>query len=144
DADAGAYSVRLAAGQVTDVLENVAAPGVLTTFNVGTATPPPGEGPGATFAAGSAVTSGATTYTFTVTYADPDNVIRASIDADDLSITGPGGPLTVTDVSVQPDADGPSLVATYTVAAPGGAWDSADDGTYTVSLLDRQVFDAGD
>lgn len=143
DADAGAYSVRLASGQVTDALENVAPPGVLTTFNVGSVTPPPGEGPAATFASG-AVTDGAATHTFTVTYADPDNVVRASIDTSDVTVTGPGGALAVTDVSVQPDADGASLVATYTVAAPGGTWDVADNGTYTVSLAASQVFDAGD
>jgi hypothetical protein len=90
------------------------------------------------------VSAGAATHAFTVTYADPDNVIRATIDPADLTVSGPGGPLTITDVSVQPDADGTSLVATYTVAAPGGTWDATDDGTYTVSLLDSQVFDAGD
>jgi hypothetical protein len=30
---------------------------------------------------------------------------------------------------------------TYTVAAPGGAWDTADNGTYTVSLAGQQVRD---
>jgi hypothetical protein len=140
-ADVGTYSVRLAAGQVADVLENVAPPGVLATFNVGNPTPPVGEGPAATFAAGP-VTGGAATHSFNVTYADANNVARASIGAGNVSVSGPAGTLAVTGITVSSDADGPSLVATYTVAAPGGAWDAADNGTYTVALLAEQVKDA--
>ncbi len=142
-ADNGTYTVRLAAGQVTDVLENVAPPGVLGTFDVagdGVTPPPPNGGPSATLAAQN-VTGAATGHTCVVTSADPDNVQRASIEADDVTVTGAGGPLTVTGVTVTPNANGTSLVATYTVQGPGGGWDQADNGTYTVALKADEVRD---
>jgi hypothetical protein len=139
-ADTGTYTVRLAAGQVADVLENVAPPGVLATFDVGDVAPPPGEGPATVFAA-DAVAGGTTSHVFTVTFTDQDGVSRASIGSANVTISGPGGTLAVTGVTVSPDANGQSLVATYTVAAPGGFWDASDNGTYTVTLGADQVRD---
>ena len=36
-------------------------------------------------------------------------------------------------------ADGPTRIATYTFLVPGGGWDVADNGTYTVNILATQV-----
>lgn len=143
DADAGAYTVRLNAGQVSDTFENLAPPGELGTFDV-TGSGPAVTAPTAAFTAPAPLTAAAPTHTFTVTYTDPDAVSRASIDQADVSVTGPGGATaTVTAVSVNPNADGQTLTATYTVTGPGNAWDTGDNGTYTVSLLGDQVRDTG-
>ena len=36
---------------------------------------------------------------------------------------------------------GKTVIATYSVPAPGGAWDAADNGTYTVALAAAAVQD---
>ncbi|WP_218159339.1 hypothetical protein, partial [Alloyangia pacifica] len=68
-------------------------------------------------------------------------VDASSIGVEDISVTGPGGALTVTGVSLDVGSDGTPRSATYTVAAPGGSWDTADNGAYTVALLGGQVVD---
>ncbi|WP_203595634.1 hypothetical protein, partial [Salipiger sp. PrR003] len=65
----------------------------------------------------------------------------SSIDVSDITVTGPGGALSVTGVSVNVGTDGSPRSATYTVAAPGGTWDTADNGAYTVALQAGQVVD---
>ncbi len=77
----------------------------------------------------------------TVTFADNAGIDFASIDAGDITVTGPGGALTVSAVSVDTGSDGSPRTATYTVAAPGGTWDTADEGSYTVALLAGEVLD---
>src|SRR5688500_6381911 len=71
----------------------------------------------------------ADTHTITVTYTDPDGVDVSSIDATDLTIVGPQTPnVTLGGTS----GTGTSVTATYTLAGPGGGWDSADNGSYDV------------
>jgi uncharacterized delta-60 repeat protein len=45
-------------------------------------------------------------------------------------------------VSTSPTSDAQSIQATYTVRAPGGAWTSADDGSYTFSTIGGAVTDS--
>jgi hypothetical protein len=85
--------------------------------------------------------SGAPTQAVVVTYVDDDALNAASIDAGDVLVTGPAGPLAVTGVTVA--GAGNVFTATYTVAAPGNVWDAADAGAYTVAVLAGQVSDAG-
>jgi hypothetical protein len=85
--------------------------------------------------------AGGVATTITVTYTDDGSLNVASFDPSDIVVTGPGGALTVTGVSVNTGTDGSPRTVTYTVAAPGGTWDSADNGAYTVSLVGGQVFD---
>ncbi|NDV48556.1 carbohydrate-binding protein, partial [Salipiger sp. PrR003] len=91
-------------------------------------------------AAGIGVGGGSST-TVTVTYADNVAIDASSIDVSDITVTGPGGALSVTGVSVNVGTDGSPRSATYTVAAPGGTWDTADNGAYTVALQAGQVVD---
>ncbi len=87
--------------------------------------------------------AGAKLYTFTVTYADPSKVKRASLGAGDLVVTGPGGfKATAKFVSAVPGANAASIKATYTIVPPGGTWNAADNGTYTVKLQAKQIADA--
>ncbi len=85
--------------------------------------------------------AGTTTTNVTVVYADNVAVDLSSIDISDISVTGPGGTLSVTGVSVNSGTDGSPLTATYTVAAPGGTWDAADDGSYNVALIGGSLVD---
>jgi hypothetical protein len=86
--------------------------------------------------------SDASRYEFTVTFADNGKIDVSTLDGNDVRVTGPGGfdaPATL--VSVDVASDGSPRTATYRITPPGGAWDPADDGTYTVSLQPGQVLD---
>jgi uncharacterized protein YkwD len=92
----------------------------------------------------SPVTSGDApgTYTFTVTYSDDAAVNAATLGAGDVRVTGPNGFEQVARfMSVDSRANGLSRTATYRISAPGGFFDAADNGTYTVWLRPGQVLD---
>jgi len=89
---------------------------------------------------------GDTSYSFSVVYMDDGtvtNVDVSTIDSNDVTVTGPGGPLTVTNAVPAPLADGTPITTTYTVTPPGGTWDAADNGIYTIGLAGMQVGDTG-
>jgi uncharacterized delta-60 repeat protein len=144
-ADNGSYQVRLAAGAAADAAGNASAE-LTNTFEVavGTGEPPPDPVPGDTTGPVATVVplqpiveAGGATQQVRVTYVDDSAVSLASIDLADIVVAGgPAGspPLTVTDVSVSPPAGGKSVTATYTLTAPGGSWDTADNGTYAVTV----------
>lgn len=68
-------------------------------------------------------------FTFTVSYADGGaGIDAATIGAGNVSVTGPGGALSVLGAS----ASGNTV--TYTVAAPGASWDPLDAGSYTIGI----------
>ena len=85
--------------------------------------------------------AGTTSTEVTVTFSDNAAIDVASIDVTDLTITGPGGPLTVSAVMVDTATDGTPRTATYTIEAPGGTWDETDAGSYTVALAADAVLD---
>ncbi len=140
-ADNGTYNIAVAANQVGDdgTPQLFVAAGAAGSFNVNaTNTTPVADG---VFAADVPFDGfGATSYSFTISYSDVGGIDASSIGPADVTVTGPGGPLTVTGGSTS-DPNGPSVTATYTVTPPGGAWDSADDGTYTIGIVGSQVFD---
>jgi hypothetical protein len=85
---------------------------------------------------------GATSYTFTVTYADDVGIDISSLDNNDIRVTGPDGyDELATLVSVSSSTDGSPRVATYSITPPGGVWDSGDSGTYTIAIEADQVTD---
>lgn len=87
-------------------------------------------------------TSGSTTQTFTVQYADAVQLNSASFGAGDLLVTGPEGfSQAATLVSFTPAGNGTSRTATYQISAPGGTWDANDNGNYQITLQGEQVFD---
>jgi hypothetical protein len=98
----------------------------------------------ARFSGKRAVSKGAA-YTFRVTYrADAGNRVDvASLGNGDAVVSGPGGfagwPQVV---KVRANKTGTIVRATYRVSAPGGAFDAADNGTYTVSLPQGAVASA--
>jgi hypothetical protein len=87
-------------------------------------------------------TSGGSVQPFTIVVSDNLAIDIASLDGSDIRVTGPGGfnqPATL--VSVTPATTGTPRTATYQISAPGGAWDNADNGIYTVALQANQVGD---
>lgn len=98
--------------------------------------------PTASLSAANITTSGGTSHTFTVSYTDNLAVKVSTIDSQDVLVNGPNGlkPL-VTWLGVNTNSDGTPRTATYQITAPGGSWDPADNGTYTVSVQGNQVSD---
>ncbi|MBD1909288.1 right-handed parallel beta-helix repeat-containing protein [Leptolyngbya sp. FACHB-8] len=83
--------------------------------------------------------------TFTVAYSDNAGIDASTIDNADVRVTGPNGfSQTATLVSVNSTTDGTPRTATYQVNAPGGSWDSADNGTYSVAMQTGAVNDTSD
>ena len=87
-------------------------------------------------------TLGGTTYDFLVRYADEDALSAGTFDNADITVTGPNG-FSENATFVQVQTPGITQVdVRYRITAPGGTLDSADDGTYTVSVNAGQVGDA--
>ena len=108
---------------------------------------PPGIPFGVATAA-NVTTTGATSYTFTVTYYDATGLNNgldvASIIGNNAAIhvVGPGGfDAPATFVSIDNPTNGWPRTATYTITPPGGAWDPFDRGTYSVNVVANQVAD---
>jgi hypothetical protein len=86
--------------------------------------------------------AGATTYEFTVTYSDANGVHASTLGDGDVLVSGPSGfSQPATFVSATPAGDGSPRTARYRITPPGGAWDAADSGTYTVTPQPGQVKD---
>ncbi|MEA2710136.1 MAG: lysozyme [Phycisphaerales bacterium] len=98
--------------------------------------------PSATYGA-QTPTSGTTFLDFTVTYTDATSGVDfTSLDSSDVYVTGPNGySQAATLISLDANANGSPRIATYRIAAPGGTWDMADNGTYTVNQNASQVRD---
>ncbi len=89
---------------------------------------------------GPVVSAGATPNTVEVIYTDDVGINASSIDTGDIEILNPAlVPLAITGVVFTPSGTGGKAVYTFTV--PGGAWDIADNGKYSVNLLANQVSD---
>jgi len=106
------------------------------------------QAPTATLQA-SAVTTGNTSYTFTITYADNVAMAVATLSGAVVQVLPPssGAPIFATFEGMAAVGatdgigDAKSLVATYQITPPGGAWTIADNGVYTVTLGGGAVTD---
>lgn len=130
-------AIRWQAGTLNDLAGNAVAANVdNTAYHFTTITPPTTNGLVA--ADLDQVAAGAGSYSFSIRFSDSDGSINASsIDINDVTVTGPGGALVVTGALW----DATTGTATYTITAPGGTWDEADNGTYTIALAAGQVTD---
>ena len=98
--------------------------------------------PTAVATATNVTTAGGTLYSFTVRYTDDGEIDFGSLDNNDVRVTGTNGfDVAATLVSVDVNRTGSQAIATYSIVPPGGSWDSADNGTYTVVMQANQVFD---
>jgi hypothetical protein len=108
----------------------------------GAAVPGDTTAPTATISAPDVTAAGGASQNVTVVYSDDASVNVATIGADDITVAGPGGgPVTVTGVQVTPPTNGTPITAVYALAAPGGTFDAADNGAYTVTLPAGAVAD---
>jgi predicted outer membrane repeat protein len=91
------------------------------------------------------VTSGAaTTYEFELTFTDNN-----AIDVNSLktvgAVTVSGGkfasPVDATFVSVDNPTNGTPRTAKFSITPPGGSWDVADNGIYTINITANKIFD---
>ena len=114
---------------------------ITKTFNV-TAAVADTQPPVATIAAPDLTSAGGHSETITVNYTDNVEVKTSSIGVGNLSVSGPGGPLTVTGATFT--GGGKNVTALYTVAAPGNAWDASANGTYQIALNANQILDTSD
>jgi PA14 domain/FG-GAP-like repeat len=134
-ADTGAYTITLQPNQISDLDGNFIATTLLKTLAVDL-TPP------TAILTAPIVLGGQLNSTFTVVYSDTTAVKRSTIDGQDILVTGPNNlSQFATLISVSSTQDGSPLTATYSLAAPGGVWDSADTGTYTITLQPNQIID---
>ncbi|MDZ8055514.1 MAG: malectin domain-containing carbohydrate-binding protein [Aulosira sp. ZfuVER01] len=98
--------------------------------------------PTASLSAANITTSGGTSQNLTVSYADNVGINVSTLDSQDIVVTGPNGiQPSVTFLSVNTNSNGTPRTATYQITAPGGSWDAADNGTYTVAVQANQVSD---
>jgi uncharacterized delta-60 repeat protein len=134
----GTYTIDYLGGQVRDTAGNPAA-ATSAQFTVNIALPDTTP-PTAAITAPSINSPGGTTEVVTVTYADNVAVDASTVNVGNITVVGPGGPLTVSAVQVS-GGSGPTVTATYTVAAPGGSWQAADNGVYTVTVVAGSVQD---
>ncbi|MBY0514122.1 MAG: right-handed parallel beta-helix repeat-containing protein, partial [Gemmataceae bacterium] len=112
--------------------------------DIGAAERQPAGLPFAQATAANVTVPGPSPNTFTVTYTAAGGALInvGSLGTGDVNLTGPGGyNVTPTFVSAFPNVSSPAVTATYSFVPPGGAWDAADNGTYTVAMNANQVFD---
>ena len=152
-ADNQAYTTLLGDEAVRDLAGNPATggPDVFTVTIEGVGEPAPGEDTVAPVAAitrepEDVTTGGGGGTLVEVTFTDAVGITTTELQPGKLIVTkrgGDGTPLEIDDVGTEPpDATGTSVVALFSVAAPGTSWDAADNGTYDVRLVGGAAADA--
>lgn len=77
-----------------------------------------------------------------VTYNDATAVRLSSLDSTDLLVTGPNGYSNLVEfIGADLPMDGSPMTGSYSLPAPGGSWNEADNGTYTITLQEAAVED---
>ena len=98
--------------------------------------------PTASLSATDVTQEGGTSYQFSVIYSDNKAVNLSTVDSNDLLVTGPNGFSQLATLNnVKLDSNGTPMKATYSFLAPGGTWDSGDNGTYAIAQQANQVMD---
>jgi fibronectin type 3 domain-containing protein len=95
----------------------------------------PGGDPGAVLAGAPDVTTGGTTYTFVVTFSENAIMLPDAL-AGSVAVTGPGG---FSQTAQAANVDGHNV--TYAITPPGGSWNAADTGAYTIAMQGNKVGD---
>ncbi|HEY7118254.1 MAG TPA: hypothetical protein VH475_16825 [Tepidisphaeraceae bacterium] len=84
----------------------------------------------------------AATHEIKVAYAAEDLIDKTTLDNYDIRIVGPNGfSERARLIGVKDQYDGQRRIASYAIDAPGGTWNRADNGYYTVYLRRNQVYD---
>jgi len=86
---------------------------------------------------------GGTTFTFTASFSSAYDVLLRSIGSGNIIISGPNGySQYATLISTSSSNNAHYLVATFSVTAPNGFWDAADNGNYLIKIVAGSVSDA--
>jgi hypothetical protein len=128
-----ALSINAANSGIKDDAGNFMVASSNTSWTMDTAKPT------ATTPGGTVTAPGTSPATVVVTYSDNVALNTATLDVNDIIVTGPSGVAT-TGAAVT--GSGTSRTVTYTLAAPAGGWKSSQNGTYNIVLQGGQVFDA--
>ena len=84
-----------------------------------------------------------TSVSFKVSWHDDKAIKAASLSSGDIKVTGPHHfTQNAILVSKNTNANAKSIVATYKISAPGGKWNSTDNGTYTITIRPKEVSDS--
>ncbi|QEL15237.1 beta strand repeat-containing protein [Limnoglobus roseus] len=144
-ADKGNYVLSLVANELFDTDGNAAPAQDFDSFDVDTTAAKAGA-PTAKLTATAVGTAqnGAATYDFTITFTAATAIDATTINTKDLvSVVGPNGYVaSATFVSVDKTGNGTPLTATYRIVPPGGTFDKADNGTYSVIIAETVLDDA--
>jgi hypothetical protein len=73
-------------------------------------------------------------YQLVVTYSHPSGINLATVDSNDVVVTGPNLNQPMQLIKAKPRKNGTIVTATYRLAAPGGTWDSSENAVYTATL----------
>lgn len=84
---------------------------------------------------------GSTAYEFAVLFSDTYGMDLASLGDNDVTVIAPDGSPTATTLVRATEQAGGIVQAVFRIPAPGGVWDVADDGRYTVMLATDAVYD---
>ncbi len=88
------------------------------------------------------VVAGRSSSAFTVTYTDDQGINVSSLDSNDIRITAPNGfNQLATWLNTSVNTNGTPRQVTYQLNAPGGTWNAADNGTYSITMQTDQVSD---
>ncbi len=139
-ADEGFYNIAIKADMVKNVWGLAVAEGNLGTFYVdldnakpvaSLSTPLPNINK-----------PGGSSYTIQVKYTDNVAVDTNTLDDTDIIVISPDNQTIITTkVNVDNNTPGTPRVVNYQMIPPGGIWDTADNGTYTIQLQANQVMD---
>lgn len=87
--------------------------------------------------------NGGSSMQFTISFRDNIAINSTTLGNTDVLVTGPNGfAQTASLVGAQVLENRAVAVATYRISAPGGTWNSADNGAYTVSVNNGEVRDS--
>ncbi|MBD1866885.1 hypothetical protein H6F95_06135 [Cyanobacteria bacterium FACHB-471] len=142
--DNGIYNIFLRSNQVKDTSSNFAASGLLGSFQTNIVDLPSTDRnpPTASLSANNLIDRDSNTYDFTITYSDDVAININSIDSTDVQVVGQYGYNQLANrVAINTNDDRSSCTVTYRVTAPGGTWDSGDNGSYRIVLQPDQVSD---
>jgi hypothetical protein len=78
-------------------------------------------------------------YQLKMTYSHPSGIQLATVDSNDLVVTGPNLNQPMQLIKAKSQKKGTRVAATYRLAAPGGTWDSTENAVYTVTLQEGAV-----
>ncbi|MGN7613200.1 autotransporter-associated beta strand repeat-containing protein, partial [Magnetococcales bacterium HHB-1] len=138
----GTGTLRLDLKASTDIADS-SSNSPPSAFTSGTTHTVDRDAPTASLTASNVSTMGGSSYSFTIAFTDTNGSIDVStLDNSDITVTGPNSySSSATFVSVDTNSNGTPRTATYSITPPGGTWDAADDGTYTVTMNASQVSD---